>query len=115
MKQAIIFLLLMSGGICVHLQARIGCRDNSWHMQKKYDYKQDHAVECLCPCPEKMGRCQQCRHYHEAQPWVIIENNSSKNSSKKYLFNQNIQSVFKKLIARYHQQHGSKLKKLNHY
>ena len=115
MKQTTIFFLLISEIICVNLQARLGCRDNSWHMQKKYDYKQDHAVECLCPCPEKMGRCQQCRHYHEAQHWVIIENNSSKNFSKKYSFNQNIQSVFKKLITQYHRRHGNKLKKFNHY
>lgn len=114
MKHSAIFFLLISG-IYVHLQARIGCRDNSWHMQKKYDYKQDHAVTCLCPCPEKMGRCQQCRHYHEAQPWVIIKNNSSKNLPKKNLFNQNIQSVFKKLITQYHQQQSSKSNKLNRY
>ena len=114
MKHSAIFFLLMSG-MYVHLPARIGCRDNSWHMQKKYDYKEDHAVACLCPCPEKMGRCIQCRHYHEAQPWIIIKNNSSKSLSKKYLFNQSIQSVFKKLIAQYHRQHDSKLKKFNHY
>jgi len=110
MKHSAIFVLLMSG-ICIYLQARMGCRDNSWHMQKKYDYKEDHAIECFCPCPEKMGRCLQCHHYHEAQPWVIIKNNNSKNSSKKYLFNQNIQSVLKKLITEHHQQHDSMTKK----
>ncbi len=106
MKRFFIFFLLVSS-INSHIKARIGCRDNSWHLQKKYDYKEDHAVVCHCPCPEKMGRCSKCQHYHEAKPWIIIKNDRAKNVSKKYLFNQNMQSVVKKLLVKYHRRHES--------
>jgi len=99
---SLIFLFISS--ITIYLEARIGCRDNSWHLQKKYyDYKEDHAVVCLCPCPEKMGRCSKCQHYHEAKPWTIIKNNKPKQGAKKYLFNHNMQAVVKKLVNRYYQ------------
>ncbi len=111
MKRFFIFFLLMSS-INNHIKARIGCRDNSWHLQKKYDYKEDHAVVCHCPCPEKIGRCPQCQHYHEAKPWIIIKSNGAKNVSKKYLFNQNMQPVIKKLLAKYHRDHESKSEKI---
>ncbi len=103
MKRFFIFFLLVSS-INNPIKARIGCRDNSWHLKKKYDYKEDHAVVCHCPCPEKMGRCPKCQHYHEAKPLIIIKNDGAKTVPKKDLFKQNMQSVIKKLLAKYHQQ-----------
>ena len=71
-----IFFLLIA---CISIPtfARIGCRDDSWHMQKRYDYKEDHAVECYCDCANTLGRCKECGHYHKPQPWTIIEEDTT--------------------------------------
>ncbi len=109
------FILLLSASIIYNYgEARLGCRDNSWHLQKKYDYKQDHAVECLCPCPETMGRCPKCQHYHEAKPWIIVKNNGKK-ARLSNLSQQNIQTIVKSLLTKYYQQKNSFEKNNYHF
>lgn len=73
-------IILITSTLSITLLPRIGCRDNSWHMEKQYDYKDDHAVACSCPCPDTIDRCIQCGHYHEPKPWIIIKTVNKKNA-----------------------------------
>ena len=83
--------------------AQIGCRDDSWHMQKRYDYKEDHAVECYCNCANTLGRCKDCGHYHEPQPWIIIEKapDADTTQSTQKLHNYNPTDILQNLVRQY--------------
>jgi hypothetical protein len=60
-----------------------GCRDNSWHLARPFDNKEDHLVandccghtmHCQCPCKKLnyKGYCNDCGHFRYMQPWHII-------------------------------------------
>lgn len=72
------FLLFISLTILGSAQAEVGCMDNSWHLQKKYDDHSYHYVSCNCPCSKRYkifadrGRCMQCRHFRDPKPYVVI-------------------------------------------
>lgn len=105
-----ITILFLTNIPSIPLFARIGCRDNSWHMQKKYDAKEDHAVECYCPCPATTSRCFDCSHYHTPQPWEIIQNDAqvTTQTPQSSLRSRDPLVVLKTLVNRY-----QKIKKKN--
>lgn len=83
-KLFFIFILLLS---CLPLCARVGCMDNSWHVQrctKDCDYKMGdsktyHYVKCNCPCRytvQPLNQCIRCRHYHEDVTWQLWPKNT---------------------------------------
>ncbi len=90
--------------LAVHISTlpRIGCRDNSQHCTTRYDYKQDHAVACLCACPDTLGRCLQCGHYHEPKPWTIVQVNSGENKKTTPSDVHDPLTILKKLVKQYH-------------
>lgn len=61
-----------------HLRGEIGCLDNSWYLQKKYDAKEYHPVKCSCPCQKAYkiyrdrNRCSKCMHFRDARPLIIV-------------------------------------------
>ncbi|HSW73612.1 MAG TPA: hypothetical protein VLG71_00485 [Candidatus Limnocylindria bacterium] len=69
-----VFILLATW----HLRASIGCLDNSWHLQKRYDSKEYHPVKCTCACEKEhkiyhdRNRCSKCMHFHDAKPVMVI-------------------------------------------
>src|ERR1700722_11180604 len=74
----IITIVLIMSLASTHIKARVGCLDNSWHLEKTVDDKSYHYVECNCPCEKRYvqlanrGRCTKCRHFHDAQPMIVI-------------------------------------------
>ena len=59
--------LLIFITIATPLFARIGCLDNSAHLEQRFDYKKYHFVQCNCPCEQaysltKNGSCTECGH-----------------------------------------------------
>jgi hypothetical protein len=61
------------------LHATVGCMDNSYHLEKDYDYKQYHFVECNCPCKAKRTRhnkCAECLHFHMPSNWHFVSASS---------------------------------------
>lgn len=73
-----ITLMVYSLSLITGLNAEVGCMDNSWHLEKKYDDHSYHYVSCNCPCSKRYkifadrGRCMQCRHFRDPKPYVII-------------------------------------------
>ena len=95
--------MLISNAI---LQAKVGCMDNSWHLQKKYDAKEYHYVACNCPCTSTIAnrnQCLCCNHYHDAQPWIIITSSTQDPSLKRTTVKQPPQAhvALKKLVIAY--------------
>lgn len=70
--------------------ASAGCMDNSWHLAKPFDSKEYHIVShkignheshCQCPCTKMSfdrGKCLECGHKHDIQPWIIIRSQRPK-------------------------------------
>lgn len=63
--------------IATSIQARIGCMDNSNHLEKFGDTKSYHYVACTCPCQRykqlaDRNTCTKCGHYHDNSPFIII-------------------------------------------
>jgi hypothetical protein len=59
--------LLLIITITTPLFARIGCLDNSAHLEQRFDYKKYHFVQCNCLCEQaysltKNGSCSECGH-----------------------------------------------------
>lgn len=109
MKKYYYVLLL---GICASsplLHAKIGCMDNSWHLQKKYDSKEYHYVACDCPCTDTIAnrnQCPCCDHYHDAEPWVMITSdhkNPAVALKKPVQRPENALQALKKLVMAYKQ------------
>lgn len=51
------------------------CLDDSWHLERPFDNKEYHPVECNCPCRKlniARGECTECGHKHYFAPQVII-------------------------------------------
>jgi len=51
------------------------CLDNSWHLERPFDNKEYHPVECNCECRKLIiarGECLECGHKHYFAPQVII-------------------------------------------
>jgi hypothetical protein len=74
-KYCAIIITLINSVTLLH--ARQDCLDNSYHLKRKYDYKNYHYVACTCPCSEyqnfsNRGECQQCRHYHVPKDWMVV-------------------------------------------
>lgn len=103
--------------ICInaylHLNAMVGCLDNSWHLKKFPDYKEYHMTDCNCPCwkyktREDRNQCTRCLHYHTFEPVnPKIEKafhgtrNASNIATKKIIINKqnNKKSLIKKLAC----------------
>jgi hypothetical protein len=53
-----------------------GCMDNSYHLQKRGDFKNYHYVTCACPCSRNKiladGRCLRCNHRRDAHSQIIV-------------------------------------------
>jgi len=71
--------------LCIFLLTTLGslygspaCIDNSWHLQKKYDAKNFHPVECNCPCEKQYkimqyrGKCWKCEHFRVPQKIEVV-------------------------------------------
>lgn len=69
-RPIIILFILMLLNAYLHLSAQVGCLDNSWNLQTRFDYKEYHPVSCNCPCwkykqsPDRC-KCVKCGHYHD--------------------------------------------------
>lgn len=77
MIKRLIILIFIAWIISNKLFGAVGCMDNSWHLQKKYDTKSFHYVQCNCPCYQHKtlktaGLCLQCQHYHMPRKWQVI-------------------------------------------
>ena len=91
------------------LEAKIGCMDNSLHLQERYDTKAYHYVACDCPCRKYLSdrnKCPQCDHFHDAQQFVIIESqdqqiNKNKASAGPFETSTDVYDTLKKLVASY--------------
>ncbi len=88
MKRIITFIILSCSIYYHSFKAEIGCMDNSWHLQKRYDYKEYHFVSCNCPCSKgkllnDRGKCLSCQHYRDPQPFIIVTHNDQPASSSK--------------------------------
>ena len=63
----IFFLLLLATSTSIY--GSPACLDNSWHLEKRYDSKNFHSVDCNCPCEkqykimEYRGKCSKCEHF----------------------------------------------------
>lgn len=72
---ALLFALIVFVSL---VQAEPGCMDNSWHLQRPFDSKDYHYVQCFCPCTKRhkiladRGKCTQCGHYREPKSFIII-------------------------------------------
>jgi len=78
-KKGTFLLLTVLGG---YLYAAVGCMDNSWHLKKKYDYKEYHHVHCTCPCEQQYeimrnGRCFKCKHLRQRIQLRHVQTNPS--------------------------------------
>jgi hypothetical protein len=78
MKRTAYVLLLALGTSTSLLKASIGCLDCSWHLAQPFDSKNEHPVQCNCPCEKQYklspirGKCPQCGHERYAQPFIIV-------------------------------------------
>ncbi len=100
MNKKIFGLIITLLPIPMTLTARVGCRDNSHHLTKKYDYKEDHAVECYCQCADTLGRCLQCGHYQKPRPWTIVKQKQTVHQTEHPKFQRPLE-VLKKLVKKY--------------
>lgn len=71
-----IITLIILINVFLHLKASNSCMDNSWHLEKRYDYKEYHKTQCNCPCWKykelsDRGRCSKCLHYHKPEPFGV--------------------------------------------
>ncbi len=69
----IILTMIVGINAYLHMNAAVGCLDNSWHLKKYPDNKEYHEVECLCPCWKyktnaDRNQCTRCLHYHIDTP-----------------------------------------------
>ena len=67
MKRVIILIALLL--LSYRVFSRIGCMDNSFHLNKSPDFKTYHYVNCDCPCEQNIiledrAKCLRCQHYH---------------------------------------------------
>jgi len=66
-----------------NLQAVIGCLDNSYHGEKRNDFKNYHGTACNCQCwkhkwsPDR-NKCTKCGHYHDHDKLFYYEQNKFK-------------------------------------
>ncbi len=64
--------------------AEVGCMDNSWHLQKDFDDKDYHYVQCDCPCTKKhkiladRGICMKCKHFRIPKSISAMSHKSNK-------------------------------------
>jgi D-lyxose ketol-isomerase len=82
MIKRILALLALNSLLSANLFAAIGCMDNSYHLQKKYDTKSLHYVQCNCHCYAKKAlptalKCIECGHYHMPRAWYIVNQDGS--------------------------------------
>jgi hypothetical protein len=59
------------------------CLDNSWHLERPFDNKEYHRVECNCPCRKlniARGECLDCGHFHFFPPQIIIKRQRPQNA-----------------------------------
>ena len=100
MNKKILGLIITLLTIPITLSARIGCHDNSHHLTEKYDYKEDHAVECYCQCADTLGRCLQCGHYQKPRPWTIVKQKHTVHQTKHPEFQRPLEAL-KILVKKY--------------
>jgi hypothetical protein len=61
------------------------CIDNSEHLQKPYDNKEWHSVNCACDCTTiKGGRCTDCGHMQNARTYTIINSSFAPSFAKSF-------------------------------
>ena len=101
MKRITWFFVFIVFNTPISLYSRVGCMDNSWHLEKQYDYKEHHPVYCLCPCPDTIKQCIQCGHCHDPKPWVIINNTQTSDANDNQLNIQDPVAILKKLVRTY--------------
>lgn len=81
------------------------CLDNSEHLEKAYDDKEWHSVECYCPCNIIKGsRCLECGHLQNARTYKIAQStdaNTKNLESFKFATSDTPQDVLRKLAAQY--------------
>lgn len=80
MKNMLLGLLLVTTS---HVFSCPGCMDNSWHLQRPFDTKEYHPVECNCPCRKlniARGECTECGHKHFFEEQIIIRRPKPENA-----------------------------------
>jgi len=81
------------------------CMDNSEYLQKAYDTKEWHSVECYCRCETIKGRhCIECGHLQNAQTYDVIQPTNMKTHTRnqtKIRIPDTPQNIFRKLAAQY--------------
>ena len=104
----IIFTMIIGINAYLHINASVGCLDNSWHLKEFPDTKEYHEIDCNCPCwkyktsPDR-NQCTRCLHYHiDAPISADIQKNEApfitKSASEKFCVSSN--TVIQKPIGR---------------
>lgn len=106
-------VILVAAATSFSAYARINCINNTWNFQKRYDNKEYHLVECLCPCADTLERCQECGHLHLSQSWKIIserkkQSTITKKESAAHLPIPNTYAVLKHLVQTHPQEYAKK-------
>lgn len=75
-----IIVVIILINIFLHLKASNTCMDTSWHLEKRFDYKEYHKVSCNCPCWKykelaDRNRCSKCLHFHKPEPYGVRKPN----------------------------------------
>lgn len=90
--------------IFLHLKASNGCMDTSWHLEKRFDYKEYHTVECNCPCWKykelsDRNRCSKCLHYHKPEAFGVRKPDNAVYALKKQAIKQKAKTIIKKRVT----------------